>query len=110
VVEEGLNGVKRVIAHLGMRNYKYDISKDREPILLDESKWMRAPSSGMFQAFIQNGSAVFKGDILGIVTDPYGNYEKKIKATQDGYIICTNESPVVYKGDAIINIAKQLKS
>jgi len=110
VVEEGLNGVKRVISHLGMRNYKYDTSKDREPILLDQSKWMRAPSSGMFQAFIQNGAAVFKGDILGIVTDPYGNYEKKIKATQDGYIICTNESPVVYKGDAIINIAKQLKS
>ena len=108
VVEEGLNGVKRVISHLGMRNYKYDISKDREPILLDQSKWMRAPSSGMFQAFIQNGAAIFKGDILGIVTDPYGNYEKKIKATQDGYIICTNESPVVYKGDAIINIAKKL--
>ena len=64
VVEEGLNGVKRVISHLGMRNYKYDISKDREPILLDQSKWMRAPSSGMFQAFIQNGAAIFKGDIF----------------------------------------------
>jgi predicted deacylase len=109
VVEEGLNGVKRIIAHLGMRNYKYDITKDREPIFLEESKWMRAPSSGMFQALMKNGSAVLKGDVIGIVTDPYGNYEKKIKATQDGYIICSNESPVVYKGDAIINIAKKIK-
>ena len=109
VVEEGLNGVKRIIAHLGMRNYKYDITKDREPIFLEESKWMRAPSSGMFQALMKNGSAVMKGDVIGIVTDPYGNYEKKIKATQDGYIICSNESPVVYKGDAIINIAKKIK-
>jgi predicted deacylase len=109
VVEEGLNGVKRIIAHLGMRNFKYDITKDREPIFLEESKWMRAPSSGMFQALMKNGSAVMKGDVIGIVTDPYGNYEKKIKATQDGYIICSNESPVVYKGDAIINIAKKIK-
>ncbi|MDP4760917.1 MAG: succinylglutamate desuccinylase/aspartoacylase family protein [Crocinitomicaceae bacterium] len=109
VVEEGLNGVKRIIAHLGMRNYKYDITKDREPIFFEESKWMRAPSSGMFQALMKNGSAVLKGDVIGIVTDPYGNYEKKIKATQNGYIICSNESPVVYKGDAIINIAKKIK-
>lgn len=109
VVEEGLNGVKRIIAYLGMRNYKYDITKDREPIFLEESKWMRAPSSGMFQALMKNGSAVMKGDVIGIVTDPYGNYEKKIKASQDGYIICSNESPVVYKGDAIINIAKKIK-
>jgi methylase of polypeptide subunit release factors len=28
VVEEGLNGLKRVISHLGMRNYKIDISKE----------------------------------------------------------------------------------
>ncbi|MFZ9587362.1 MAG: succinylglutamate desuccinylase/aspartoacylase family protein, partial [Crocinitomicaceae bacterium] len=92
----------------GMRNYKIDLTKDREPIFLNESKWMRAPSSGMFQALVQNGSAVTKGDVIGIVTDPYGNYEKKIKATQDGYIVCSNESPVVYKGDAIMNIAKKI--
>lgn len=110
VVEEALNGVKRVIAHLGMRNYKIDITKDREPIFLSESKWMRAPSSGMFQSLVKNGSSVQKGDVIGIVTDPYGNYEKKIKAIQDGFIICTNESPVVYKGDAIINIAKKIPS
>ncbi|MEN9700409.1 MAG: hypothetical protein RLZZ301_1607 [Bacteroidota bacterium] len=108
VVEEGLNGLKRIIAHLGMRNYKIDISKDREPIFLGDNKWMRAPSSGMFQATVANGAAVQKGDLLAIVTDPYGHYEKKIKAAQAGYVICINESPVVYKGDAILHIAKQI--
>ena len=107
VVEEGLNGLKRVITHLGMRNYKFDISKDREPIFIGENKWMRAPSSGMFQCFVANGTAVQKGDILALVTDPYGKYEKKIKASQNGYVICINEASVVYKGDAIIYIAKE---
>jgi uncharacterized protein len=107
VVEEGLNGLKRVISHLGMRNYKIDISKDRQPIFIGENKWMRAPSSGMFQCFVPNGTNVQKGDVLALVTDPYGKYEKKIKASQTGFVICINEASVVYKGDAIIHIAKE---
>lgn len=106
VVEEGLNGTKRLIAHLGMRNYKIDTSKEREPVVLKESRWLRAPNSGMFQALVKNGTPVDRGTILAVVTDPYGNFEKKIKSPISGYVICANESPVVFKGDAIIHIGK----
>lgn len=106
IVEEGLNGTKRLISHLGMRNYKIDISKDREPVVLTESRWLRAPNSGMFQILVQNGASVEKGTVLAVVTDPYGNFEKKIKSPSSGYVICANESPVVFKGDAIIHIGK----
>jgi len=61
----------------------------------------------MFQCFVTNGTAVQKGEVLALVTDPYGKYEKKIKASQTGYVICINEASVVYKGDAIIHIAKE---
>jgi predicted deacylase len=108
VVEEGLNGVKRLLSHLGMRSFKIDISKDRNPVLLEESKWMRSPNSGMFQAMVNNGARVTKGDVIGIVTDPYGKIERKVKASTSGYIICLNESPVVYKGDAIFHIGKEV--
>jgi hypothetical protein len=107
VVEEGFNGVKRILNHLGMRSFKIDISKDREPIFLSSSKWLRAPHSGMFQAVAENGSEVKKGEVIGILTDPFGNMEKKIKAPNDGFIICLNESPVVYKGDAIFHLAEE---
>lgn len=107
IVEEGLNGVKRFLNHLGMRTFKFDISKERIPIFLSESKWMRSPNSGMFQAIVKNGSKVTKGDVIGLVTDPYGNFERKVKASSTGYIICSNESPVVYKGDAIFHIGKE---
>lgn len=106
IVEEGLNGTKRLISHLGMRNYKIDISKDREPVVLTESRWLRAPNSGMFQILVQNGASVEKGTVLAVVTDPYGNFEKKIKSPSSGYVICANESPVVFKGDAIIHLGK----
>ena len=106
VVEEGINGVKRLMSHLGMRSFKIDISKDRSPVLLTESKWMRSPNSGMFQSLVKNGSRVEKNEVIGMVTDPYGKIERKVKASMPGYIICLNESPVVYKGDAIFHIGK----
>lgn len=106
VVEEGLNGVKRLLSHLGMRSFKIDISKDRTPIFLSESKWLRSPNSGMFQSIVKNGARVSKNEVIGIVTDPYGKFERKVKSNTNGYIICLNESPVVYKGDAIFHIAK----
>jgi hypothetical protein len=109
IVEEGLNGVKRLLSHLGMRTFKIDISKDREPTFLSESKWMRSPNSGMFQAIVKNGAKVSKGEVIGMVTDPYGNFERKVKASSNGYIICLNESPVVYKGDAIFHIGAEAK-
>jgi uncharacterized protein len=108
VVEEGINGVKRMMSHLGMRSFKIDISKDRSPVLLTESKWMRSPNSGMFQSLVKNGSRVEKNEVIGMVTDPYGKIERKVKASMTGYIICLNESPVVYKGDAIFHIGKSL--
>ncbi len=106
VVEEGINGVKNVLNHLGLRSFKIDISQGREPILLKKSKWLRSPNSGMFQAIVENGAAIKKGEVIAIVTDPFGKMEKKIKAPNDGYIICLNESPVVYKGDALFHIAE----
>ena len=54
IVEEGLNGVKRFLSHMGMRTFKIDISKDRTPVMLTESRWMRSPNSGMFQATVKN--------------------------------------------------------
>lgn len=107
IVEEGLNGVKRFLSHMGMRTFKIDLSKDRTPVVLNESRWMRSPNSGMFQALVKNGARVNKGEVIGIVTDPYGKIERKVKSNSEGYIICLNESPVVYKGDAIFHIGKE---
>lgn len=104
IIEEGINGAKRIITHLGMRNYKYDITKERTPILLSKLKWLRSPISGMFKLIIENGSFVHKSQLLGYVTDPFGKAERKVVANTAGYVICVNESPVVYKGDAIVHI------
>lgn len=110
VVEEGINGAKLILNHFGMRSFKLDISVGRTPIFLRESKWLRAPNSGLFLPKVQNGNYIQKGDLLGIIMDPFGKVERKIKAPKNGVIVCLNEAPTVYKGDAIFHIGQEIIS
>lgn len=45
-----------------------------------------------------------KGDVLGIITDPYGGPETKVKARKDGIIFGHNNKPVINQGDALFHI------
>lgn len=109
VVQEGVVGVQRILAHLQMRQFKDMPEAPRKTILLKEDKWLRAPISGMFQSLVINGQKVSSGEVIGLVTDPFGKSEKKVKAPEDSYIFCINESPVVNKGDAIFHLGFQVK-
>jgi predicted deacylase len=105
VVEEGLLGIQRVLNYYGMRSFKLD-DNGRTPIVITSSKWLRAANAGVLRVTVSNGDAVEKGDILGLICDPFGNEEKKIKSPMKGYIICVNEAPLVNKGDAVFHIGK----
>ena len=103
IVEEGLAGIQRLLNHLHMKAFKTE-STERKPIIIESSKWLRSPQSGVFQAQIKNGQLVHEGTVLGIVSDPYGGVERKIKAHMEGFVICVNEAPLVNKGDALFHI------
>lgn len=107
IVEEGLAGIQRILNHLHMRSFKME-PHERTPIVIESSKWLRAPNSGVFQAQITNGQLVHEGTVLGIVSDPYGGVERKIKAHMEGHVICVNESPLVNKGDAVFHIGTSI--
>lgn len=106
VVEEGVNGVKRVLNHYGLRAFKFDEPDGQNTHLLIESKWMRASMSGLFRPTVKNGARVEKGEVIGFLTDPYGKLEKKVKSIMEGFVFCVNEAPIVYKGDAIFHIGR----
>ncbi|MEP1033728.1 succinylglutamate desuccinylase/aspartoacylase family protein [Ekhidna sp.] len=100
-IDVGLNGMLRVMKHLGM--IKEAPSPKSAPITISKSSWTRASRAGLHYAQARNGSFVKKGDIMGVISDPYGEYEKKIKATHDCYILSVNNNPVVNRGDALFH-------
>ncbi|MFL9829915.1 succinylglutamate desuccinylase/aspartoacylase family protein [Flavobacterium sp. ST-87] len=109
VANEGLEGVKRFLEHLNMLHPKHQtIKKQTESICIEKSTWIRANSSGLLHNAIHINSFVKKGTILATITDPFGKFERKVKAPNDGYIINVNHSPIVYQGDAIYHISKTI--
>ncbi|MGK0295617.1 MAG: putative deacylase [Ulvibacter sp.] len=110
VADAGVNGVKRVLAHLDMLDPKQLIEKQHSnTIYIEKSGWIRAKCSGLLHDQNTIGSFVKKGTVLAIITDPFGKFERKIKAPNDGYIINANLSSIVYQGDAIYHISKTLE-
>lgn len=104
VVSQGILGIKRILAHFKMYREVEKIESQNTTIILRDSKWMRAPISGLFLAKVQNGSRVAKGDVIGLIMDPFGKTERKIKAQRKSVVLCVNEAPTIYKGDAIFHI------
>lgn len=101
-IQEGLNGIQRVMSSLGMTE-KQPLSP-KDPIILASNKWIRASQSGILISYKKAGDYVKKGEVLGHITDPYGIKESKIKSVYSGYIYGHNNMPVVHKGDAIYHI------
>tara|TARA_R110000868_G_scaffold145181_3_gene365223 strand:- start:34655 stop:35629 length:975 start_codon:yes stop_codon:yes gene_type:complete len=109
VTKVGVDGAIRIMQHLGMRDFTKELQHQptiNEPIIIDESSWIRAKYSGMFHPVIASGSKVKRGDLLGSISGPFGYFEKDIKATHSGYIICINQAPIVNQGDAIFHVSK----
>jgi predicted deacylase len=103
VIDYGVEGALNIMKRLHMQNGEIHVKKD--PVIVQKSKWLRARYSGMFQSEVKNGSKVKRKEILGKIFDPFGEFEKKVKAPFDCYIFGLNTAPIVHKGDAIFHVS-----
>ncbi|MGZ4038891.1 MAG: succinylglutamate desuccinylase/aspartoacylase family protein, partial [Bacteroidia bacterium] len=103
-INEGVNGCLRL-----MRSYNMiDADVPNNPaVKIIKDTWVRANSSGLFHMNANNGAYVRKGDLLGVICNPFGNIEDKILSSIDGYIVGTNNQPVVNQGDALIHLGME---
>ncbi|MEM8999112.1 MAG: succinylglutamate desuccinylase/aspartoacylase family protein [Bacteroidota bacterium] len=106
-IEIGIQGIKNVLFSLGMLSQKEKDKKRAPMVHLGTTKWIRASRAGMFITEVENGTAIAKGQILGLVTDTYAKRIKKIKAPFDGHVFCINYQAVVNQGDALFHVGRQ---
>lgn len=102
-IQEGINGTLRLINYLGMANRVLP-----EPDYINKkvksSTWIRAKNSGLFQTLVEYGQKVEKKQLLGHITDPFGEYKIALKAPMEGHIIGLQNNPIVHQGDALMHI------
>ena len=101
-IQEGIDGALRLMKHLNMIDEAPDI---QETEIYDTSPWIRAHYGGLFQHEAKLGDHVEADQLLGYISDPYGELWAEVKSPENGRIIGLNNAPVVYKGDALIHIA-----
>jgi uncharacterized protein len=100
-INEGMNGCLRLMKHLNMINL--DIPNN-PTVFLNKTSWVRAKTSGLFHTSKTNGAHISKGEIIGMICDPYGEYQEKLIASHAGYIVGINNQPVINQGDALMHI------
>ncbi len=102
----GVSGILRVMHALGMIGGKGITRPRAQPLLCRHSAWVRAPSSGLMRAFKSTGDLVAAGDLLAIVSDPFGEVEATVEADRPGIIVGRSNLPVVNEGDALFHVAE----
>ncbi len=105
VIEQAIMGTKRYLNYLGMS--KFEVSAPHYHHI-HKTSWVRARSSGMFRSLVQYGEKVKKNQIIGIITDPYGEHEQKQKSPNAGFVIGLNNISIVNKGDALFHIGVEV--
>ena len=104
-IRSGLNGVLAVMQALEMIPKETKKTKTIKSFTANGSYWERAPHSGVLIIKKKLGKVIKKNDILGIVSDPLGNYDINVLAKEEGIIIGHTQLPLVNRGDALFHVA-----
>ena len=105
-VRAGQAGILRVMKSLDMISGRGVAPAKALPQFCPSSKWLRAPMGGLFRSLKANGEPVRKDDVLGVVSDPFGEQETEVAAPFDGIIVGRAVLPVVNEGDAVFHLAR----
>lgn len=104
-IRAGVTGILRVMHAKGMLPAK-GIGKSHGTMICTSSTWLRAPAGGLLRAYKGDGDVVSAGDVIGVVSDPFGETDVEIAAPFGGVVIGRAVLPVVNEGDALFHLAE----
>jgi len=104
-IKLGVRGIVNVMRELGMLAAKDTTTQGARPMVSTQSRWIRAPGSGILRSPIKVGDRVKRRTELGIITDPFGEQVKIIRSPLEGIVIGQTFLPLANEGDALFNIA-----
>lgn len=101
-VELLLRGIKRVMRHYGM--LKGGKPGKVETVALQDFIWLRSENDGFWYPAIEVGDDVKKDQVLGKITDVWGNTLQTVKATATGRVLFLVSSLAINNGDPLLAI------
>jgi len=97
-----LQGCVNILKYLKMIEGKPNLLSD--PIWIIKTTYIRSEHEGIFYPLSQGGSHVKKGELLGYLTDFFGNIIQKAVAPHDGIVMYIIATPPMSKGEPMVKI------
>ncbi len=104
-IRAGLNGIVSVMRTLGMLPRSGRKRSRPRSSVARKSTWIRAPQSGILRSHVPLGARVHRGDVLGVISDPYGEREVALESAIEGIVIGRANLPLVNQGEALFHVA-----
>jgi hypothetical protein len=105
-IRAGVRGVGRVLRMLGVLPERKRPRPALPSARANATTWVRSPASGMIRPQCRLGARVTAGQLLGRVTDPFGEFAEDVRASVSGLVIGRTTSPLTHEGDALFHIAR----
>jgi predicted deacylase len=103
LIHDGTTGVLNVLSRLGMIEDPEELNPG-EPVTCVRSYWMYTEVGGVLEVFPQLAARVRKGELVGRVTDIFGELIEEYRAPEDGIVIGRSTHPVNQTGSRIVHL------
>ncbi|MCA9405838.1 MAG: succinylglutamate desuccinylase/aspartoacylase family protein [Candidatus Omnitrophica bacterium] len=105
-IKSGLAGIVSFMRAIGMLPALKSKKQTRiKSAIAQGNHWVRASGGGILKIKKKLGSPVDKGDLMGIISDPFGEDKIDVRAVGKGIIIGQTQIPLVNRGDALFHVA-----
>jgi predicted deacylase len=105
-IRAGVKGIIAVMRELKMLPATRRQVRRAEPLVARSTTWVRAERSGILRSTAALGDRVRKGQIIGLIADPFGEQEHEVYAANHGIIIGRTNLPLVNEGEALFHVAR----
>jgi predicted deacylase len=105
-VELLVNGVQRVMQHLGMlpEDRRLKIEDGKKSKVLTKFEWLYTKHPGMWYPKVAAGDAVKKGKEIGAVGDLFGDVLERIISPVDGVVLFLTINPSVLENGLLMGV------
>ena len=76
----------------------------KKPIACKKSFWIYVDVGGLLEIPVELNQVIKKGDLIGVVRNPFGDILKKYYSPEDGVVIGKSSNPINMDGGRIIHL------
>lgn len=103
MIRRGIAGMENLMSWLEMMNqpiHKFE----NQPVHCQKSYWIYVNEGGLLEIPVELTQPIQKGDLIGILRNPFGEILKEYHAPEDGIVIGKSTNPVNMHGGRIIHL------